>query len=351
MGPGLAQGQGLVLHFLCAGPTLVGEVLAGFVLGPIMLDQVALVEELQILGQLALMVVLFERGLHTNFASIAACGAFGALMAILGIALSMTFVVIALRVNKVSFIESMCGGCIMSASVVGLVDIGWSRRQVKDINPCNSLASKVIDAGTTVSAMFMLAIVSILRNIDPESKWYHPVDKWWVVCQPMLFSLAFIVGSIFIRSLFAFFCLKDVMGKFFPPKNDPASELYNAFEFAQVCRSSSTYTGLQEPSGAQPLCGWRMFLAESRPSLRCTCPQELCKSQSSHEYPLEYSFLMLVLPPLCQTLCRPTGHFHDGVCYRHGRCSGSRQGSRNRWDLCSGHVLRRLRCDFPPGNA
>ena len=156
----------------------------------------------------------------------------------------MTFVVIALRVNKVSFIESMCGGCIMSASVVGLVDIGWSRRQVKDINPCNSLASKVIDAGTTVSAMFMLAIVSILRNIDPESKWYHPVDKWWVVCQPMLFSLAFIVGSIFIRSLFAFFCLKDVMGKFFPPKNDPASELYNAFEFAQVCRSSSTYTGL-----------------------------------------------------------------------------------------------------------
>jgi Kef-type K+ transport system membrane component KefB len=235
MGPaGLAQGFGLVMHFLCAGPTLVGEILAGFTLGPMMLDQVTQVEELQVLGQIALMVVLFERGLYTNFASIAQCGAFGALMAILGCTLSMLLVVVALRINKVPFIESMCGGCIMSASVVGVVDIGWSRRQVKDINPCSSLVGKVIDAGTTFSAIFMLATVTVLRNIDPQSKWYHPVTEWWVVCQPMLFSLAFFVGSSFLRVLYSFFCLKDVMGRFFPPKNDPVSELYNAFEFAQV---------------------------------------------------------------------------------------------------------------------
>jgi len=50
----------------------------------------------------------------------------------------------------------------------------------------------------------------------------------------MLFSLSFIVGGIFVRMLFSFFCLKEVMGSFFPPKNDPSRELYNAMEFAQV---------------------------------------------------------------------------------------------------------------------
>jgi len=83
-------------------------------------------------------------GLYTNFSSIAQCGAFGALMAILSISLSMTLVTTAMRVNGFPFIESICTGCILSATVVGLVDIGWSRRQVNVINPCSLLTSKVI---------------------------------------------------------------------------------------------------------------------------------------------------------------------------------------------------------------
>ena len=222
------------MHFLCAGPTLVGEILAGFVVGPAVLNVAPMMEELKIVGQLALMVVIFERGLYTNFASLAQCGIFGALIAILSITLSMTFVVTALRVNGIPFIEAMCGGCVMSASVVGLVDIGWARRQVNDINPCSSLASKVIDAATTINSMLVLATMTVMRNIDPANEWYHPTEEWWVVCQPMLFSLAFLVASIFMRIVFNFFCLKDVIGTFFPPKNDPNNELYNALDFVHV---------------------------------------------------------------------------------------------------------------------
>jgi hypothetical protein len=221
------------VHFLCAGPTLVGEILAGFVVGPV-LNLAPMMDELQIVGQLALMVIVFERGLYTNFASIAQCGAVGALMAILSITLSMTLVTIALRVNGIPFIEAVCGACIMSASVVGLVDIGWARRQVNNINPCSSLASKIIDAATTINSMLILATMTVMRNIDPTSEWYHPVEEWWRVCQPMLFSLAFIVASIFMRIIFNFFCLKDVIGAFFPPKNDPSNELYNALDFVHV---------------------------------------------------------------------------------------------------------------------
>ena len=231
---GLAQGQGLLVHFLFAGPTLVGEILAGFIVGPAVLNLAPMMEELKIVGQLALMVVIFERGLYTNFASIAQCGIFGALMAILSITLSMTFVAIALRVNGIPFIESVCGGCVMSASVVGLVDIGWARRQINDINPCSSLTSKVIDAATTINSMLILATMTVMRNINPDSEWYHPIEEWWAACQPMLFSLAFIVASIFIRIVFNFFCLKDVIGTFFPPKNDPKDELYNALDFVHV---------------------------------------------------------------------------------------------------------------------
>jgi hypothetical protein len=233
---GVAQGQGLVTHFLFAGPTLVGEVVAGFVCGPVIMDLVpTMVEDLEVVGRIAMMVVLFERGLYTNFSSIAQCGAIGALMAILGITLPMTLVTIAMRVNGTPFIESLCAGCVMSTTVVGLVDIGWRRAQVKEINPYSTLASKVIDAGTTINSMLIMSVLSVLRSISPESLWYHPQSEWWAACQPMLFSLAFLVAGIFLRSLFSFFCLKDVFGSFFPPKSDPTSELYNTLEFAQVC--------------------------------------------------------------------------------------------------------------------
>ena len=122
-------------HFICAGPTLVGEIITGFVLGPPTLDLVPMTAELQSVGYLALMVVLFERGLYTNLSSVAQASGAGLLMAIFGITLSMTLTVVALRVNGSPFIEAMCAGCVMSATSCGLVDIGWARRQMKDLNP------------------------------------------------------------------------------------------------------------------------------------------------------------------------------------------------------------------------
>ena len=221
-------------HFICAGPTLVGEIITGFVLGPPTLDLVPMTAELQSVGYLALMVVLFERGLYTNLSSVAQASGAGLLMAIFGITLSMTLTVVALRVNGSPFIEAMCAGCVMSATSCGLVDIGWARRQMKDLNPGNSLSSKVVDAATTINAMLILVVMTVMRAISPTAKWYHPHTQWWVCVQPLVFSMAFLVAGIVLRSNFNFFCLKTVVGVFFPPKSKPADELYNALDFFRV---------------------------------------------------------------------------------------------------------------------
>jgi Kef-type K+ transport system membrane component KefB len=223
-----------VTHFFFAGPTWLGEVMAGFILGPATLDIVPMTAELQTVGQLALMVVLFERGLHTNLASIAQCGLLGMIMAILGITLSMILSVVALRTNGHPFIESTCAACAVSTTIVGLVDIGWTRRQVSIMNSCSSLTSKVLDAATTMNALLILLVLTVERSFDPSRMWHHPPSEWWVCVQPLLFAMAFILVSIIFRANLNFFCLKTVIGVFFPPKKAPEHELYNALEFFQV---------------------------------------------------------------------------------------------------------------------
>ena len=196
---------------------------------------------MQGVGKLAMMVLLFERGLHTNFASIAQCGAIGVLIAVTSIGLSMLLVWVAMMKNGQSTIESIIGGCIMSTTVFGLVDVGWRRVQLKDMNKHSTLASKLLDAATTSNTMLIMSVLSVLYNISPSSKAYHPVDQWWVVCQPMLFSLAFILSAVLLRVSFNVFCLKgsDRYGGggvfcLSASKADPNSELYNLLDFLQV---------------------------------------------------------------------------------------------------------------------
>jgi hypothetical protein len=234
--------MGLVVHFFSSGPVLVGEIIAGMVCGPMILDAFpTMADHMRGVGQVAMMVLLFERGLHTNFASIAQCGAIGFLMAVLSIALSMLLVAVALSVNGQPLIESIIGGCIMSTTVFGLVDVGWRRLQVKEMSPLGTLTGDLIDAATSINTMLIMSVLSVLYNISPSSKAYHPVDQWWVVCQPMLFSLAFILSAVLLRVSFNVFCLKgsDRYGGggvfcLSAAKADPNSELYNLLDFLQV---------------------------------------------------------------------------------------------------------------------
>jgi len=245
---GVAEGMGLVVHFLTSGPVLVGEIIAGMVCGPIILDAFpTMADHMQGVGKLAMMVLLFERGLHTNFASIAQCGAIGVLIAVTSIGLSMLLVWVAMMKNGQSTIESIIGGCIMSTTIFGLVDVGWRRLQLKDMNKHSTLASRLLDAATTSNTMLIMPVLTVLYNINPLYKTYVPLDQWWVVCQPMLFSLVFIVGAILLRCLFNAFsarmnfscreCIPPLCwtGSLLESNADPNSELYNKLEIVQVC--------------------------------------------------------------------------------------------------------------------
>jgi len=121
------------------------------------------------------------------------------------------------------------------------VDFGWRRLQVKEMNPLGALTSTLIDAATSINTMLIMSVLSVLYNISPSSKAYHPVDQWWVVCQPMLFSLAFILSAVLLRVSFNVFCLKgsDRYGGggvfcLSAANADPNSELYNLLDFLQV---------------------------------------------------------------------------------------------------------------------
>ena len=135
----------------------------------------------------------------------------------------------------------------MSTTVFGLVDVGWRRVQLKDMNKHSTLASKLLDAATTSNTMLIMPVLTVLYNINPSYKTYVPLDQWWVVCQPMLFSLAFVVGAILLRCLFNAFsarmnfscreCIPPLCwtGSLLESKADPNSELYNKLEIVQVC--------------------------------------------------------------------------------------------------------------------
>jgi Na+:H+ antiporter len=143
-------------------PAVIGEILAGVLIGPYLLKWIALTEVSQTLAEIGVIFLLFTVGLEIKPSEVLQVGFSAGLVAILGVVVPFALGFVIMRGQAHSFVESVFVGAAMVATSVGITarvlsDLGFIKTTVARV----ILGAAVID---DILGMIILAVVSSLST-------------------------------------------------------------------------------------------------------------------------------------------------------------------------------------------
>ncbi len=139
-------------------PALIGEILAGVILGPYLLNLIPLLEVYEVLAEIGVMVLLFTVGLHIKVEDILKVGGRSTLVAVLGVIVPFIFGYLYTLISDHNTVEAMFIGAAMVATSVGI-----TARIFADLNLMESEVARIILAAAVIDdilGMIVLAIVT-----------------------------------------------------------------------------------------------------------------------------------------------------------------------------------------------
>jgi Kef-type K+ transport system membrane component KefB len=139
-------------------PALIGEILAGVILGPYLLNLIPLIEVYEVLAEIGVMVLLFTVGLHIKVEEILKVGGRSILVAVLGVIVPFIFGYLYTLISDHNTIEAMFIGAAMVATSVGI-----TARIFADLNLMESEVARIILTAAVIDdilGMIVLAIVT-----------------------------------------------------------------------------------------------------------------------------------------------------------------------------------------------
>jgi Kef-type K+ transport system membrane component KefB len=169
-------------------PAVLGELLAGIVLGPSLLDLVARTEIVVFLGELGAIVLLFEVGLDSEVSELRKAGRPGAAVAALGIVAPF----LAGWAFALAFIGDGLVALFVGAALTA-TSIGITARVLSDLGRLNLRESQIILAAAIFDDVVGLILLSILVTLASVG-----VISILTILTTVALAIAFVIGSIVI---------------------------------------------------------------------------------------------------------------------------------------------------------
>ncbi|HKP29891.1 MAG TPA: cation:proton antiporter [Gemmatimonadales bacterium] len=142
-------------------PSVLGELLAGILLGPSLLGIIDPASPvMHTLGELGIVILLFQIGLHTNLKDILAVGMPATVVGVVGVVVPFAsgyFVAIALGLDGVTAV--VCGAALTATS------IGISARVLSDLGQLETIEGRIVLGAAVLDDVVGLIILSIVSEL------------------------------------------------------------------------------------------------------------------------------------------------------------------------------------------
>lgn len=183
-------------------PQVVGQIIAGLLVGGNLLGIVENSEPLVFMAEIGVLMLMFSAGLETDLKEIKSTGAVSLLVAVMGVILPLLggFLLFSAfygfsAVGSDKFWTAVFMGVIMTATSVGITvevlrELGKLKSKVGTI----ILSAAIID---DVIGIVLLAFVSGLKNSEGGS-----AEALWVVLRTIAFFVCAVVAGIILHKLF-----------------------------------------------------------------------------------------------------------------------------------------------------
>ena len=155
----LAAKLGAELFERLRQPAVVGEILAGVIIGPSVLGLVAPSEFISMLAEIGVIFLLFTVGLGTKPSSIFRVGKTALLVAVLGVALPLVGGWLSMRIWGETNIRALFVGTALVATSVGI-----TARVLSGFGLVNTLVARIILGAAVIDDILGLLVLSVVAS-------------------------------------------------------------------------------------------------------------------------------------------------------------------------------------------
>jgi Na+:H+ antiporter len=141
-------------------PGIVGEILAGVLIGPSILGWIAPDANLTFLAELGVIFLLFRVGLEIKPSDLVAVGRTAAAVGVLGVAIPLVMGWATMRLWGASQIESLFVGAALTATSVGI-----SAQLLASKGLLNRTAGKIILAAAVIDDVLALLVLGVISSV------------------------------------------------------------------------------------------------------------------------------------------------------------------------------------------
>lgn len=180
-------------------PVVVGEILAGIILGPYILNLIGPSHFYNVLAEIGVIILLFNVGLHTRIDEMMKVGPVSLVVAVLGIIFPFIFGYLYTLIIAHSTIEAMFIGAALVATSVGI-----TARVLADLKILDAKVSKVILGAAVIDDIIGLIVLAVVTGLGKGTISYFKIGL--VLAE----AVAFVIFLIIIG--------KRVMYRFFGPQ-------------------------------------------------------------------------------------------------------------------------------------
>jgi Na+:H+ antiporter len=137
-------------------PTLVGEILAGVIVGPALLGWYAITPETELFAQIGAVLLLFEVGVHTRVGDLVRVGGTAFLVATLGVVLPFVGGFAAATALGLPIV-----GSIFLAAALTATSVGITSRALDHLGALGTISGRIVLAAAVVDDVLAMLIVAV----------------------------------------------------------------------------------------------------------------------------------------------------------------------------------------------
>lgn len=143
-------------------PSVIGELLAGIILGPSLLGIMDLTPRIQLLSQIGIILLLFEVGIETDFGRLAAAGMKAAKVAIGGVILPF---LLGFSISYYFFDFSLLASLFIGSTLTA-TSIGITLRVLQDLKKQSSDESQIIIGAAVLDDVIGIILLAMLYEFS-----------------------------------------------------------------------------------------------------------------------------------------------------------------------------------------
>lgn len=175
-------------------PAVIGELIAGILIGPSLLGWITLTPSIEMLAQIGIIMLLFEVGIETEIDKLSSAGGKAAIVALGGTVWPFTLgFFLSYFVFEISLLASLFIGSTLTATSIGI-----TLRVLQDLRKQNSHEAQIIIGAAVIDDIIGIVLLAMLYEFSSSGV----VDIWVAAKVLTLIILFFLISPICAKAIY-----------------------------------------------------------------------------------------------------------------------------------------------------